>query len=66
MNLSFSGESWIGLDNLHRLTSQRSYSLKLTMTDYDGTDYVAVFENFKVNSVYPNPRNWNIIFIWLT
>jgi len=46
---SSKGESWIGLDNLHRLTSQRSYSLKLTMTDYDGTDYVAVFENFKVS-----------------
>ena len=44
------GESWIGLDELHRLTSQRSYSLKITMTDYDGTIYVAVYDQFKVIS----------------
>ena len=44
------GESWIGLGELHRLTSQRSYSLKITMTDYDGTSYVAVYDQFKVIS----------------
>jgi len=42
------GESWIGLDKLHRLTSERSYSLKITMTDYDKKTYIAVFNNFKV------------------
>ena len=31
----FSDKSWIGLDALHRLTSQRSYKLKITMTDFD-------------------------------
>jgi len=42
------GESWIGLDKLHRLTSERSYSLKITMTDYDNKTFVAVYNNFKV------------------
>ena len=44
----FSGESWIGLDKLHQLTSERSYSLKITMTDYDKKTFVAVYNNFKV------------------
>jgi len=36
------------LDNLHRLTSQRSFSLKIIMTDYDGKSFVAVYDQFKV------------------
>ena len=44
------GEIWIGLDELHRLTSKRSYSLNITMIDYDGTIYVAVYDQFKVIS----------------
>ena len=46
----FPGELWIGLDKLHQLTSARSYSLKITMTDYDGRRYTAIFEQFQVNS----------------
>jgi len=42
------GESWIGLDKLHQLTSERSYSLKITMTDYDKKAFVAVYNYFKV------------------
>ena len=42
------GESWLGLDNLHRLTSQQDYKLKITMTDFDGKKYVAVYDHFKV------------------
>jgi len=42
------GESWIGLDKLHQLTSERSYSLKITMTDYDNKTFVAVYDYFKV------------------
>ena len=44
----FPGEVWIGLDKLHQLTSARSYSLKITMTDYDGKKYRAVYEQFEV------------------
>ena len=40
---------WIGLDKLHQLTSERSYSLKITMTDYDNKTFVAVYNNFKVS-----------------
>ena len=44
------GESWIGLDELLRLTSQQSYLLKIIMTDFDGASYVAVYDQFKVIS----------------
>ena len=43
-----SGEIWLGLDNLHRLTSQRDYKLKITITDFDRKEYVAVYDQFKV------------------
>ena len=46
----YSGEIWIGLDVIHRITSERPYSLKITMTDYDGRSYVAVYDQFKVIS----------------
>jgi len=45
---SANGESWLGLDNLHSLTSQRDYKLKITMTDFDGKKYHAVYDRFKV------------------
>jgi len=45
---SANGEVWIGLDKLHQLTSERSYSLKIIMTDYDGSKYQAVYEQFEV------------------
>ena len=46
---NLSGESWLGLDNLHRLTSKHSYKLKITMTDFDRKEYVAVYDQFKVS-----------------
>ena len=45
------GESWLGLENLHRLTSQLDYKLKITMTDFDGKEYVAVYDQFKVTQM---------------
>merc|ERR1719391_1819848 len=45
---SANGESWLGLENLHRLTSQRDYKLKIIMTDFDGKKYDAVYDQFKV------------------
>jgi len=45
---SANGEVWIGLDKLHQLTSAGSYSLEITMTDYDGKKYKAVYEQFEV------------------
>merc|ERR1712055_764911 len=42
------GESWIGLDTLHNLTSERSCGLKIIMTDFDNSTYVALYKRFKV------------------
>ena len=47
----FPGEVWIGLDKLHQLTSERSYSLMIIMTDYDGEKYRAVYEQFEVITI---------------
>ena len=44
------GESWLGLENLHRLTSQQSYSLQITMTDWDQQTYVAFYHQFEVRT----------------
>ena len=46
--LCFLGESWIGLERLHRLTSEHSYGLKIVMTDFDAKKYVAFYNQFKV------------------
>jgi len=45
---SANGESWLGLDNLHRLTSQQDYKLKIIMTDFDEKKYASVYDQFKV------------------
>ena len=45
-----SGEMWLGLDKLHDLTSQASYTLQITLTDFDGEKYVAVYEQFQVRT----------------
>ena len=43
-----SGESWVGLEKLHQLTSDGNYSLHITMTDFDDKAYVAVYDEFEV------------------
>jgi len=48
------GESWLGLDNLHRLTSQHPYKLKIILTDWDGKKEVAVYDQFQVG-----PGGWS-------
>ena len=45
---TLSGESWLGLDKIHSLTSQGDYKLKIIMTDFDGKKYHAVYDEFKV------------------
>lgn len=42
------GESWLGLEKLHQLTSKSAYSLRITMTDFDSKTYVAENEQFQV------------------
>jgi len=45
---SANGESWLGLDKLHRLTSKASFGLKITMTDFDGKQFTAVYDHFRI------------------
>ena len=42
------GEWWLGLEALHRITSQRYYKLRITLKDFDDKTYVAVYDKFKV------------------
>ena len=62
----FSGERWLGLENLHRLTSEKSYSLKVTMTDYDGAQYVAVYDKFKVRQINKKERCAQHVWIFIS
>ena len=42
------GELWLGLEQLHKLTSERDYKLKVTLMDFDNKSYTAVYDQFKV------------------
>ena len=42
------GELWLGLEPLHKLTSERDYKLKVTLMDFDNKSYTAVYDQFKV------------------
>ena len=57
-NSKLQGESWLGLENLYYVTTVNkingnggSYSLKVTMTDYDGAQYTAVYDKFEVRQI---------------
>ncbi|KAL2077416.1 hypothetical protein ACEWY4_026920 [Coilia grayii] len=44
------GEFWVGNDNLHYLTSQADYNLRINMEDFDGSHRFAIYKSFKVSS----------------
>ncbi|KAM9470366.1 fibrinogen-like protein 1 [Clarias gariepinus] len=44
------GEFWIGNDNLHYLTSQGNYSLRINLEDFEGTHRFALYKKFQVDS----------------
>ena len=52
-----SGELWFGLEKLYKLTSEGNYSLRITLEDFDGKSYVAVFDQFKVITMMVNHVN---------
>ena len=52
LDRKFLGEIWIGLETLHRLTSENSYGLKIVMTDFDKKKYFAFYNRFKVIIAY--------------
>ena len=48
MRIIVPGELWLGLENVYNLTSKRDYSLRVTLTDFDGQTYFAVYNRFQV------------------
>ncbi|XP_041800263.1 fibrinogen-like protein 1 [Chelmon rostratus] len=43
------GEFWLGNDNLHYITAQGNYSLRINLEDFDGNQRYAEYKNFKVD-----------------
>nr|QBA18371.1 VIgL family fibrinogen-related protein 3 isoform 5 [Littorina littorea] len=48
------GNFWLGLDNLHNLTSSGDYLLRIDMTKFDGTSGSATYTGFHVAGVDQN------------
>jgi len=42
------GELWLGLESLHKLTSERNYKLRINLKDFDNKVYTVVYDTFKV------------------
>ncbi|XP_034546189.1 fibrinogen-like protein 1 [Notolabrus celidotus] len=42
------GEFWLGNDNLHLITTQGNYSLRINLEDFDDNQRYAEYKNFKV------------------
>ncbi|KAM4621405.1 fibrinogen-like protein 1 [Polymixia lowei] len=45
---SESGEFWLGNDNLHYLTAQGNYSVRINLADFEGNQRYAEYTGFKV------------------
>jgi len=43
-------EFWLGLDNIHRLSSNGSYKLRVDLEDFTGNTYYAEYDLFKIAS----------------
>lgn len=42
------GESWLGNDKLHYITSKKNYILKINLADFEGEQRSALYKEFKV------------------
>ncbi|XP_033639621.1 ficolin-2-like [Asterias rubens] len=50
------GEFWLGNDNLHRMTAQDEYELRVDLTDFEDESAFAVYDLFRVGDVTDNYR----------
>lgn len=44
------GEFWLGLEKMHRITTQKQHELYIHIVDYDGDTHYARYDNFVVGS----------------
>ncbi|KAM4598268.1 microfibril-associated glycoprotein 4-like [Polymixia lowei] len=54
-----SGEYWLGLENIHLLTSRKSYELKVEMEDFEGIKAYVEYSSF---SVGPEQEGYTLSF----
>ena len=47
---NLTGEFWLGLDNVHRLTSSGNYKLRVELEDFAGKSTYAEYNSFQVAS----------------
>ena len=47
---NLTGEFWLGLDKIHRLTRGGNYKLRVDLEDFAGNTYYAEYDLFKVRS----------------
>ena len=47
---NLTGEFWLGLDKIHRLTSSRNYKLRVDLEDFSANTYYAEYDLFEVAS----------------
>ncbi|XP_071809718.1 uncharacterized protein [Asterias amurensis] len=45
------GEFWLGNDNLHRLTAQGEYELRVDLSDFESESRVATYDSFSIADV---------------
>ncbi|XP_071807702.1 uncharacterized protein [Asterias amurensis] len=50
------GEFWLGNDNLHRLTAQGEYVLRVDLTGFDDVTGYAIYDTFSIADVSDNYR----------
>ncbi|ESO84853.1 hypothetical protein LOTGIDRAFT_97846, partial [Lottia gigantea] len=47
---NFSGEFWLGLENMHLLTTQESYTLRVDMETSNTKFYYAMYNEFRIEN----------------
>ncbi|EDO50047.1 predicted protein, partial [Nematostella vectensis] len=53
------GEFWLGLENIHVMTSQKRYRLRFDMEDFEGNTCYAEYDGFKVGEV----TNYKLVYM---